>query len=134
MLSQLFTYFVYYCINLLKIVYFLRWEKSIVYTAIKARYPKYMNNLLSVKQAAFILRVHPLTVRRYIVSKKLKAIKVGGTIRIEESALQDFHKEIETPQEQPRIFKTNRLTDKQFTQDDPLLRLQGRGAGLVLQK
>ena len=93
-----------------------------------------MNNLLSVKQVAFILRVHPLTVRRYITSKKLKAIKVGGNVRIEESALQDFHKDVENPEQQPRIFKTNRLMDKQFTQDDPLLRLQGRGAGLDLSK
>jgi|GEM_PF-898734 len=92
-----------------------------------------MNNLLSVKQVAFILRVHPLTVRRYIKDKKLKAVKVGGNVRVEESALQDFHKDVEAPDQQPRIFKTNRLMDKQFTQEDPLLRLQGRGAGLVLE-
>lgn len=93
-----------------------------------------MNNLLSVKQAAFILRVHPLTIRRYIKSKKLQAIKVGGNIRIEEESLQNFHKEVETTEQQPRIFKTSRLSDKQFTQDDPLLRLQGRGAGLILNE
>jgi len=92
-----------------------------------------MNNLLSVKQVAFILRVHPLTVRRYIKSKKLKAVKVGGNVRVEESALENFHKDVETPDQQPRIFKTNRLMDKQFTQEDPLLRLMGRGAGLVLE-
>lgn len=93
-----------------------------------------MQNLLSVKQAAFILRVHPLTIRRYIKNKKLKAVKVGGNIRIEEESLQNFHKDIDTVEQQPRIFKSNRLSDKQFTQDDPLLRLQGRGAGLVLQE
>jgi excisionase family DNA binding protein len=93
-----------------------------------------MNNLLSVKQAAFILRVHPLTIRRYIKSKKLKAVKIGGNIRIEEDSLQNFHKDIESPEQQPRIFKTSRISDKTFTQDDPLLRLQGRGAGLVLQE
>lgn len=93
-----------------------------------------MQNLLSVKQAAFILRVHPLTIRRYIKSKKLRAVKVGGNIRIEEESLQNFHKDIDTVEQQPRIFKSNRLSDKQFTQDDPLLRLQGRGAGLVLQE
>jgi excisionase family DNA binding protein len=93
-----------------------------------------MNNLLSVKQAAFILRVHPLTVRRYIKSKKLKAVKVGGNIRIEEESLQNFHKDIETVEQQPRIFKTARISDKQFTQDDPLLRLMGRGAGIVLNE
>jgi excisionase family DNA binding protein len=93
-----------------------------------------MQNLLSVKQAAFILRVHPLTIRRYIKSKKLKAVKVGGNIRIEEESLQSFHKEIESAEQLPRIFRNARLSDKQFTQDDPLLRLQGRGAGLILQE
>jgi excisionase family DNA binding protein len=92
-----------------------------------------MNNLLSVKQAAFILKVHPLTIRRYIKDKRLKAVKVGGNIRIDESALESFHKEIvdaESPA--PRIFKTKKLVDLQFSQDDPLLRLQGRGASLKL--
>ncbi len=93
-----------------------------------------MNNLLSVKQVAFILRVHPLTVRRYIKSKRLIAVKVGGNIRVEENALQDFHKEVSTVEQQPKIFKNTRLLDKQFTRDDPLLRLQGRGAGLVLNE
>lgn len=92
-----------------------------------------IDNLLSVNQVAFILRVHPLTIRRYIKEKRLKAIKVGGNIRIEETALQDFHKEI-TPQTQEsiRIFKTSKLSAKQFNTDDPLLRLQGRGASLRL--
>ncbi len=92
-----------------------------------------MNNLLSVKQVAFILRVHPLTVRRYIKDKRLKAVKVGGNIRIDENALQDFHKEVTITEQQPKIFKNTRLLDKQFTRDDPLLRLEGRGAGLALQ-
>lgn len=92
-----------------------------------------IDNLLSVKQVAFILRVHPLTIRRYIKEKRLKAIKVGGNIRIEENALQDFHKEI-TPQTQEsiRIFKTSKLGAKLFNTDDPMLRLQGRGASLKL--
>lgn len=92
-----------------------------------------MNNLLSVNQVAFILRVHPLTVRRYIRDKKLKALKIGGNIRIDENSLQDFHKEIETPGQKQKIFKNSRLMDKQFTRDDPFLRLQGRGAGLELK-
>jgi excisionase family DNA binding protein len=92
-----------------------------------------MNNLLSVKQVAFILRVHPLTVRRYIRDKKLKAVKVGGNIRVDENALQDFHKDIANAEQKPKVFKNARLLDKQFTQDDPFFRLQGRGAGLELK-
>ena len=92
-----------------------------------------MNNLLSVKQVAFILRVHPLTVRRYIRDKKLKAVKVGGNIRVDENALQDFHKEVSITEQKPKVFKNVKLLDKQFTREDPFLRLQGRWAGLELK-
>lgn len=91
-----------------------------------------MNNLLSVKQVAFILRVHPLTIRRYIKEEKLKAIRVGGNIRIDENAVQEFHKEVTPAEQTTRVFKTPKVADKQFNHDDPFLRLQGRGAGLVL--
>ena len=89
------------------------------------------SNLLSVKQVAFILKVHPLTIRRYINENRLKAIKVGGNVRIEETELQNFHKDV-TPAERTknRVFKSNKLAAKQFTQEDPLLRMQGRGASL----
>ena len=92
-----------------------------------------MNNLLSVNQAAFILKVHPLTIRRYIKEKRLKAVKVGGNVRIAESDLESFHTEVSITEQQPKIFKTPRLMDKQFTHEDPLLRLQGRGAGIELK-
>ena len=52
-----------------------------------------MENLLNVRQAAFILKVHPLSVRRYIQQKKLKAVKVGGNVRIKESELLEFNKD-----------------------------------------
>ena len=50
-----------------------------------------MDNLFNVNQVAFILKVHPLTVRRYIKEERLKAIKVGGNVRIKESFLADFN-------------------------------------------
>lgn len=91
------------------------------------------NNLLSVKQVAFMLKVHPLTIRRYIVDKRLKAIKVGGNVRIEENELQNFHKDI-TPGEKSKtsVFRTNKLAAKQFGPDDTLFHLMGRGASLKL--
>ena len=90
------------------------------------------SNLLSVKQVAFILKVHPLTIRRYINDKRLKAVKVGGNVRIEESELQNFHKDAAPPEREKseRIFKSSKLSAKQFTPEDPLLRMQGRGASL----
>ena len=89
-------------------------------------------NLLSVKQVAFMLKVHPLTIRRYINEKRLKAVKVGGNIRISENDLQDFHKDITPPNPSNKIFRSAKLTAKQFTPDDPFFRLQGRAASLSL--
>lgn len=92
-----------------------------------------MNNLLSVNQAAFILKVHPLSIRRYIKSGKLKAVKLGGNVRIEESALVAFQTEVQpappTPQE--LVTKVKKTVVYQFDENDPLLRLKGRGASLT---
>lgn len=92
-----------------------------------------MNNLLSVKQVAFILKVHPLTIRRYINEKKLKAVRVGGNIRIAEIEVENFHKEVDAPTAERTTFrKFKKVADKQFSLEDPLLRLQGRAASLNL--
>lgn len=92
-----------------------------------------MNNLLSVKQVAFILKVHPLTIRRYINEKKLKAVRVGGNVRIEEIEVENFHKDIDAPSVEKTTFrKIKKVADKQFSLEDPLLRLQGRAASLKL--
>lgn len=90
-----------------------------------------MDNLLSVKQVAYILKVHPLTVRRYIKDERLRAVKSGGNVRIRESDLNEFNKD----------FKPNRSTlpkdNKQptyqtFNDSDPLFQLRGKGASLDL--
>ncbi len=89
------------------------------------------NSLLSVKQIAFILQVHPLSVRRYIRDGKLKAIKVGGNVRIEEESLNNFHKNIDTNSKNNMILKNVKKSPaKQFDISDPFLRLEGRGASL----
>lgn len=90
-----------------------------------------MENLLNVNQVAFILKVHPLTIRRYLKEGKLKAVKVGGNIRIKESQLNDFNKDF-SPAPKKEIIKTKIRPAKTFTLDDPLFRLKGRGASLNL--
>jgi excisionase family DNA binding protein len=98
-------------------------------------YNCYMDALLNVRQAAFILKVHPLTVRRYIRDKKLKAIKAAGNVRIKESDLNDFNKEY-TParslEDQGPIIKSKFRAAVPFTTEDPFLRLKGRGASITL--
>ena len=92
-----------------------------------------MDTLFNVKQAAFILKVHPLTIRRYIKEGRLKAIRVGGNVRIKEKDLQDFNKDFTPKEQQPRSpFRVKVLTVKNFNNDDPFLRLKGRGASLHL--
>ena len=93
-----------------------------------------MENLLNVNQAAFILKVHPLSIRRYIRQKKLKAIKVGGNVRIRESDLLEFNKEYTPPArtEENTIIRTRIKPAVSFSDADPFLRLKGRGASLTL--
>ena len=92
-----------------------------------------MDNLFNVNQAAFILKVHPLTIRRYIKEGKLKAVKAGGNVRIKESQLQEFNKEVSPGLQSKRsALKKNVPMTKVFSADDPLLRLVGRGARVQL--
>ena len=85
---------------------------------------------MNVKQAAFILKVHTLTIRRYIKEGKLKAVRAGGNVRIKESSLADFNKDFSSAPSQKQTVKSNLRPAKVFTLDDPLFRLKGRGASL----
>lgn len=90
-----------------------------------------MENFLSVRQVAYILKVHHLTIRRYIKEGKLKAVRVGGNVRIRENDLNDFHKDLSAaPVQQSIILKAKKYAARPFSDVDPLLRLQGRGASL----
>lgn len=90
-------------------------------------------NLLNVNQVAFILKVHPLTIRRYIKEEKLKAVKVAGNVRIKESELADFNSKAFTPNShQTNPLRPFKKPAKAFTEDDPFFRLKGRGASLHL--
>lgn len=90
-----------------------------------------LDNLLSVRQVAFILKVHPLTIRRYIKEGKMKAIRVGGNVRIKESAITEISREF---QPLPRQIFVKLRPAKVFTEYDPLLRLRGIGAGLKISE
>lgn len=46
--------------------------------------------MLTVNEIAEKLKVHPQTVYRWIYAKKLRALKIDGLVRIEESAFLDF--------------------------------------------
>lgn len=88
-----------------------------------------MDNLLNVNQVAFILKVHPLTVRRYLRDGKMKAVMIGGNVRIKESQLQEFSKEF-SPGLRNHQEKSGETKLKIFTTEDPIFQLKGRVASL----
>ena len=91
-----------------------------------------MENLLNVRQVAFILKVHPLTVRRYIKEGKLKAVRAGGNVRIKESSLGEFNKDFSSNPPAKQTLRAQFTPTKIFSLDDPLFRLRGRGASVSL--
>ncbi|MBI4099929.1 helix-turn-helix domain-containing protein [Candidatus Microgenomates bacterium] len=88
-----------------------------------------MGNLYTVKQVAFILKVHPLTIRRYIREKKLTAVKFAGGVRIKEEDLQNFQRGYTTRKISVPLTKD---LPKIFSLDDPLWQLDGIGGSLSL--
>lgn len=87
-----------------------------------------MDDLLTVRQVSILLKVHQLTVRRYINEGKLKAIKVAGNIRISRNDLAGFS-ESYIPHSRPTKLSSNSSTEP-FTDGDPLLRLKARGLSI----
>ncbi|MDE2026725.1 MAG: helix-turn-helix domain-containing protein, partial [Patescibacteria group bacterium] len=76
-------------------------------------------------------KVHQLTIRRYIKQGKLKAVRVGGNVRIKESDVQSFHAELQAaPPQQSIIVNAKRSQEQQFSPNDPFLQLNGKGASL----
>lgn len=86
-------------------------------------------NLFTVKQAAFILKVHSLTLRRYIREKKLPAVKVGGNVRIRESDLENFQQDFSPSEKRQSILKLKE-SNPPFSLDDALWRISGRVSAL----
>lgn len=84
--------------------------------------------LFSVKQVGVLLKVHPLTVRRYIKEGKLKAIKIAGNIRIPASYLDNFFQDIQPTKYIMQSSKKNKITE--FSLDDAIFRLNGRGLSI----
>jgi excisionase family DNA binding protein len=85
--------------------------------------------LLSVEQVASILKIHQLTVRRYIKQGRLQALKLGGNIRIPKSALDNFSQSASTIFQPSK--KLNKLqSTKLFEITDPIFKLRAKGLSL----
>ena len=87
-----------------------------------------MEELYTVYQAAAVLKVHPITIRRYIKEGKLKAFRAGGNIRI---ALPDLRAFTQSFVPKIRSFKEHSFSSEaSFSFDDPLFRLKARGLSI----
>ncbi len=90
-----------------------------------------MDEFYTINQTAIALKVHPLTVRRYIKEGKLKAYRAGGNIRISVNDLRAFTQNFIT---RHKTFKSQpnpeQIDSKQFSYTDPLLSLKGKGLSM----
>lgn len=91
-----------------------------------------MEEFYTINQAAIVLKVHPLTIRRYIKEGKLKAYRVGGNIRIAVNDLRNFTQNFIPRTRTININSTDnsKFETKPFTLNDPLLNLKGRGVSI----
>lgn len=86
-----------------------------------------MDEFYTVNQTAIALKVHPLTVRRYIKEGKLKAYRVGGNIRISLNDLKAFTQNF---MPQPKLIRQQPTQTQAFSFNDPLFNLKGKGLGI----
>lgn len=87
-----------------------------------------MDEFYTVNQAAIVLKVHPLTIRRYIMTGKLKAYRAGGNIRIALNDLRVFTQDFITRHKQTRAQQISQT--RSFSLTDPLLNLKGKGLSM----
>lgn len=87
-----------------------------------------MEEFYTVFEAARSLKVHPITIRRYIREGKLKAVRAVGNIRISKSDFNDFTQRL-IPNVKVRKEALN-VRESNFSFDDPLFRLKARGIGI----
>lgn len=90
-----------------------------------------MEEFYTINQAAVALKVHPLTIRRYIKERKLKAYRAGGNIRIAVNDLRSFTQNFIPRHRQIKIQSGDQeQSTKTFSYTDPLLSLKGKGLSM----
>lgn len=89
-----------------------------------------MEEFYTVNQAAIVLKVHPLTIRRHIREGKLKAFRAGGSIRIALPDLRAFTQSFVPRTRSLKEYPSS--TEANFSFDDPIFRL--KAIGLSMQR
>lgn len=86
-----------------------------------------MEELFTVSQVAGVLKVHPITIRRYIKEGKLKAFRAGGNVRISAQDLRAFTQSFIPKIQSPKAISP---AEANFSFDDPLFKLKARGLSI----
>ena len=86
--------------------------------------------LLSVKHVSILLKVHQLTIRRYIKEGKLKALRAGGSIRIAKSSVDAFLQDVLPTSYSGKQSPAKVEVVSGITREDAIFRLKGRGLSL----
>lgn len=90
-----------------------------------------MEEFYTINQAAIALKIHPLTVRRYIKEGKLKAYRVGGNIRITLNDLRAFTQNfIPRQRSKHSSHQEQIISNRSLSVNDPLFRLKARGLSM----
>lgn len=87
-----------------------------------------MDEYYSVNQAAFLLKIHPLTVRRYLKEGKLKALRAGGAVRVAKSDIDKFLQTFVPHSRTAMPSSKQTIRIKPFDQFDAILRMRARGS------
>jgi excisionase family DNA binding protein len=80
--------------------------------------------LMTVQETARLLRVSPVTVRRFIASRRLPAVRVGRGVRVRREDVEKLPAAVGAPGMTTRHRKHGGL----FTKDDALWRIVGIGS------
>lgn len=89
-----------------------------------------MDEFYTINQAAVILKVHPLTVRRYIKERKLKAYRAGGNIRVAVNDLKNFTQSFIPRHRNVKSATEPSLIGNRFSFNDPIFTIRGKGLSL----
>jgi excisionase family DNA binding protein len=82
--------------------------------------------LLTVKETAEMLKLSPLTVRRYITAGRLKAVRIGGRVRVSREAVESIVQlVVEPPRDEDRAI----AEWKPLTPNDSLRNIVGLAKG-----
>ena len=81
--------------------------------------------LLTVDETARLLKVAPVTVRRYIADGRLPAVRVGRSVRVQREAVGALLRPVKAKKSVKRQERIPR--GRPFTMDDPLWNIVGIG-------